>query len=71
MVRSQNSLILKKMPNTVNFLTPKVFIGHHADVSDLLTWHSSHFFADDLMPILIVEIRAKYIEQCTHLGKND
>ena len=48
-------------------LTPTVFITYHADMSNFLSWSSSHLLADDLAAIVAGQIGMKFATQCLDL----
>jgi hypothetical protein len=50
-------------------LTPTIFITYHADMSNFLSWSSSHLFADDLAAIVSSQIGIKFTLQCLDLEK--
>ncbi|CAF4694822.1 unnamed protein product, partial [Rotaria magnacalcarata] len=50
-------------------LTPTIFITYHADMSNFLSWSSSHLFADDLAAIVSSQIGVKFNTQCLDLEK--
>ena len=50
-------------------LTPTVFISYHADMSNFLSWSSSHLFADDLAAIFAGGIGELFSIQCLDLER--
>ncbi len=50
-------------------LTPTIFITYHADMSNFLSWSSSHLFADDLAAIVSSQIGVEFTTQCLDLEK--
>jgi hypothetical protein len=50
-------------------LTPTIFISYHADMSNFLSWSSSHLFADDLAAVLAGRIGENFTTQCLDLER--
>ena len=50
-------------------LSPTLFISFHADMPEVLSWCSSHLFADDLAAIVSGQIGLKFCNQCLDLEK--